>query len=245
VEEWPDGTLAARYSFLHALYQQLWHERVSPARLQHYHLQIGERKERAYGERVREIAVELAVHFEQGGVYRKAIHYLQQAGENAVRRSAYQEATSHFTKGLELLKTFPDTPTRAQQELLLLKTLGPALMAAKGYAAPDVAQAYTRARELCQQVGETPRLLPVLLGLETYYALRAQLQTARELGEQCLPLAQRMHDPPRLLQTHFGLEMALFHLGEFALAREHFEQSLALYHRQKHVPTAPCCRTPG
>jgi predicted ATPase/DNA-binding winged helix-turn-helix (wHTH) protein len=245
VAEWPDGTLAARYGFLHALYQQLWHERVSPAQLQHYHLQIGKRKEHAYGERVREIAVELAVHFEQGGVDRKAIHYLQQAGENAVRCSAYQEATSHFTKGLELLKTFPDTPTRTQQELLLLKTLGPALMAAKGYAAPDVAQAYTRARELCQQVRETPRLLSVLLGLETYYAIRAQLQTARELGEQCLPLAQRMHDLPRLLQTHFGLEMALFHLGEFALAREHFEQSVALYQRQKHGSHRTLLQDPG
>lgn len=150
------------------MHQQLWHERVSPTQLQHYHVQIGKRKERAYGARVGDIAVELAVHFEQGRDYRKAIPYLRQAGENAIRRSAYQEATNHFAKGLELLKTFPDTPARAHRELLLLKALGPALMAAKGYATPDVAQAYTRARELCQQVGETPRLLPVLLGLETY-----------------------------------------------------------------------------
>src|SRR5262249_33677757 len=65
IEEWPDGTLAARYSFLHAVYQQLWHERLTPTQLQHYHLRIGERKECAYGARVREIAIELAIHFEQ------------------------------------------------------------------------------------------------------------------------------------------------------------------------------------
>jgi predicted ATPase len=92
VEAWPDGTLAARYGFLHALYQQLWHERVTPTQLQHHHLQIGQRKERAYGEQVREIAAELAVHFEQGQDYNKAIHFLEQAAQTALRRSANQEA---------------------------------------------------------------------------------------------------------------------------------------------------------
>ena len=74
------------------------------------------------------------------------------------------EAISHLTKGLELLKTLPDTPERTQQELVLQTTLGLALMATQGLAAPEVEQAYARARELCQQVGETPQLFPVLLG---------------------------------------------------------------------------------
>src|SRR5215813_795163 len=108
VEAWPDGTLAARYSFLHALYQQLWHERVSPTQLQQFHHHIGQRKEQAYGARAPEIAAELAVHFEQGWNYRKAVHYLQHAGQNAMRRSAHQEAITHLTKGLALLMLLPD-----------------------------------------------------------------------------------------------------------------------------------------
>ena len=92
------------------------------------------------------------------------------------------EAISHLTKGLELLKTLPDTPERAQQELTLQITLGVPLMATKGFAAPEVERVYTRARELCQQVGETPQLFPVLWGLWAFYLVRAELQTARELG---------------------------------------------------------------
>ena len=65
------------------------------------------------------------------------------------------------------------------------------LMATKGFAAPEVEQAYTRARELCQQVGETPQLFPVLFGLWAFYLGRGELQTARELAEQLLSLAQR------------------------------------------------------
>ena len=79
-----------------------------------------------------------------------------------------RKQSAHLTTALELLKTLPDTPERVQQEITLQLT-GPALMATKGFAAPEVEQAYTRARELCRQVGETPQLFPVLLGLWVFY----------------------------------------------------------------------------
>ena len=123
----------------------------------------------------------------------KAVEYLHLAGQQAVQRSANAEAISHLTTALELLKTLPDTPERAQQELTLQIALGPALMATKGYAAPEVEKAYTRARELCQQVGETPQLFPVLWGLWAFYLVRAELQTARELGEQLLRSGPERH----------------------------------------------------
>jgi tetratricopeptide (TPR) repeat protein len=234
VEAWPDGTLAARYGFLHALYQQLWHERVSPTQLQHHHLQIGERKERAYGERVREIAAELVVHFEQGRDYRRAVQYLQLAGENAVRRSAYQEAIELHSRGLNLLQTLRDTPERAQQELTLQLALGAPLMATKGFAAPEARNVYARARELCQQAGETPQLFSVLRGLWEFYHIGAELQTARALAEQLLTLAHNVHDPALFLEAHSTLGMTLMPLGEWAPALKHCEQLLALYTPQQH-----------
>jgi predicted ATPase len=234
IEKWPDGTVAARYGFLHALYQQLWHERVSPTQLQYHHRQIGERKERAYGDKAQEIAPELAVHFEQGREYRKAVRYLQQAGQRAVRRSANVEAVAHLTKGLELLKTLPDTPERNQQELTLQIALGASLMVTKGYAAPEVEQAYTRARELCQQISEAPQLFPALWGLWIFYANRTEYKTARELGEQLLSLAQSGHDPALLLEAHTVLGITLFLLGEMVPAGGHLEQGIALYDPQQH-----------
>src|SRR5207244_588609 len=107
-------------------------------------------------------------------------------------------------------------------------------MATKGYAAPEVEKAYTRARELCQQVGETPQLFPVLFGLCTFYMVRGELQTARELGEQLLSLAQSVQDPALLSQAHALLGNALVWLGEFAAAREHLEQGIAFYDAQQH-----------
>src|SRR5215472_4159224 len=92
VSEWPDGTVATYYSFLHALYQEVLYDRVPAGQRSSLHKWIGEREEQAHGDRARTIAAELAVHFERGRDYRKAIRYLQQAGENALRRSANMEA---------------------------------------------------------------------------------------------------------------------------------------------------------
>ena len=113
-------------------------------------------------------------------------------------------------------------------------TLGPALLATKGQAAPEVLHAYTRARQLCQQVGETRQLFQVLRGLFYFYLHRVELRTARELGEQLLTLAQQVGDPTLRLEAHSALGSTLNYLGEFAAAQAHLVQGIALYDLQQH-----------
>jgi predicted ATPase len=151
------------------LYQQVLYERISASRRVRLHRQIGEREEQAYRERAREIAAELAVHFERGRDIQRAVQYLEQAGQNALRRNAHQEAIVHLTNGLGLLTTLPDTPAHIQQELRLQLTLGPSPMATKGQGAPEAEKVYLRARDLCEQMGESPQLFRVLSGLWAIY----------------------------------------------------------------------------
>jgi len=232
--EWPDGTVAAHYGFIHALYQEVLYDRVPTGRRIRLHKQIGEREEAGYGERAGEIATELAVHFERGRDAQRAVQYLRLAGENAEQRSAYQEAIAYLTKGLELLKTLPDTPEHTQQELALQTTLGSALIATTGWGAPEMEKAYARARELCQEMGETPQIFPVLIGLWIFYLARAEYKTAHELVEQLFSLVQRQQDISFLLEAHMALGCTLFYLGEFASARAHVEQGIVIYNPQQH-----------
>jgi predicted ATPase len=150
---------------------------------------IGQRKEAAYGESAREIAAELAIHFERGRDYRRAAWYRQQAGENALRCSAPQEAVAHLTKGLELLQTRPDGPESAQQELAVQTALGAALALTQGYGAADVEHAYSRALQLCERLKGAVQLFPVLWGLWVFYNARGALHTARGLAEQLFQAA--------------------------------------------------------
>jgi predicted ATPase len=155
--------------------------------------------------------------------------YWQRAGQQASERSAYLEAVSHLTTGIELLKTLSETPVRTQHALTLYIALGAVLQVTKGQAAPEVEQAYTQARALCQQVGETPELVPVLLGLWRYYNTRPQLHTARELGETLLRLAQHTHDPALAVVAHYALGVMRWWLGALPAARQHLEECIARY----------------
>jgi len=139
----------------------------------------------------------------------------------------------------ELLKVLPDMPERIQQEITMLLTVGTSVMATKGSAAPEVERVYARVHALCRQVGETPQLLPALIGLQLFREVQGDLQTARELAEQCLSLAQRAQDADSLLWANFALGQTLFQFGDLGSARAHLEQGLAFYDPQKHF--SPAC----
>ena len=107
-------------------------------------------------------------------------------------------------------------------------------MGIKGVSAPEVEQVYTRARELCREVGETPQLFQVLQGLSAFYALRGKLETLRDLVEQRLNLARRQQAPDLLLPAHIVLGHTLLALGEVASARVHLEQGMARSSPEPH-----------
>jgi predicted ATPase len=111
--------------------------------------------------------------------------------------------------------------------LSLLVALGAALQMAKGLAAPEVERAYTQAYAWCQQVGETPALVPVLLGLWRFYLARSQLHTTRELGDTLLRLAQRAEDRALAVLAHYALGVTSFWLGALPAARMHLTEGIA------------------
>jgi predicted ATPase len=171
----------------------------------------------------------VAQHYTTAGCAAQAVHYWQRAGQQASARSAYLEAVSHLTTAIELLKTLPETPDHTQQALTLHLALGAALQIAKGLAGPEVEHAYTQAYALCQRLGETPELVPVLFGLWRFYHAQSQFQTARELGETLLRLAQRAHDPTLAVIAHYALGATGLYLGALPAARLHLEEGIARY----------------
>jgi predicted ATPase len=228
----------ATYIFKHALVQDAAYQSLLKSTRQKYHQRIAQVLEEQFPETAITQPALLAHHYTVAGLTEQAIPYWQRAGQQASDRSANLEAVSHFTTGIELLQTLPETPEHTQHTLTLHIALGAALQIAKGIAAPEVEHAYTQARTLCQQVGETPELVPVLLGLWRFYVTRAQYQTAREIGETLLHLAQRTDDPALAVIAHYALGFTWFCLGALPAARQHLEEASARY-------TPDQCRAPG
>ena len=232
----PAGAAAAgdAIRFKHALIQDAAYASLLRSTRQRVHQQIVQLCETRFPEVVATQPEVVARHCTAAGQDEAAIRYWQRAGQRALQGSAHAEAIAHLTQGLAVLTTLPETPARLQQELDLQVALGPALLATKGHAAPEVERAYARARELCAQLGDTPQLFPVLRGLMLYYLNRGDLQTATQLGEQLLRLAQAQPDPAPRLLAHYQLGQVLFYRGEPAAARTHHTQALALYDPQAH-----------
>ena len=152
----------AQYQFKHALIQDTAYQSLLKRTRQQYHQQIAQVLEQQFTEVTATQPELLAQHYTEAGLTEQAIGYWQQAGQRASDRSAYQEAISHVTTGLSLLQTLPETLARQQQELALQLALGTATLTVRGYAAPEVEAAYTRARVLCQKLGDTQDVFPVL-----------------------------------------------------------------------------------
>ena len=224
----------AQYLFKHALIQDTAYNSLLKSRRQQLHQQVAQVLEQQFSEMVETQPELVAHHYTEAGLSAQAIPYWQKAGQRALRRSANAEAIGHLTKGLESLLTLPDTPERAQQELVLQTTLGPALQMIKGWASSEAQQAYTRARALCQQIGDTPEIFPTLWGIWLFYAAGGALSQAREIEDDLLQLAEHQGDSDLLLQAYHAAWGSRTWLGEFTDARDLVERGLALYRPEQH-----------
>ena len=245
-----------RYTFRHPLLRETAYQSLLRSRRQQYHQQIAEVLQGGGGFQSELVAH----HYTEAGLPEKAIDYWHRAGQRALERSANVEGIRHITQGLaELEKLSTNASTReleatAQRELELQTILGSALIATKGYAAPEVEVAYTRARELLETLeSKEPTLerdadssldrikdlrFPVLFGLWLSHLVRGRFLSARELGEQCFVIAKQAGAPAFEVEAHRALGSTLYYLSEFKDALAHLEAGIELYQPQHHpVPT--------
>src|SRR5262249_28232164 len=122
----------ARYIFKHALIQDAAYASLLKSTRQQVHQQIAQVFEACFPALVETQPELLAQHYTAAGCHAQAVIYWQRAGQQASDRSAYLEAVSHLTTGIELLKTLSATPARTQHAVTLHIALGAALQNAKG-----------------------------------------------------------------------------------------------------------------
>ncbi len=225
----------SEYIFKHALTQDVAYGTVLQEQRKVLHERTGQAIEQIHKDQLDEHYSELAHHYQRSGNAEKAIEYLQKAGQQAVQRSAHEEAIASLTTAIALLKDLPGLSSRhAQVELTLQLSLAPPFVATHGYSAPEVEKIYARAYELSQQQGSTPELFRALYGLWFASSLRGELQTAKELAEQFFNRVQPARDSGLLMLAHRAMGNTLFWRGEFSFAQSHSAQGVELYNPLDH-----------
>jgi predicted ATPase len=226
------GTLPrARFVFKHAMVQEAAYESLLKSKRRLLHASVADVLESESVEAEPEL---LAHHFSEARRYESAAMYWLRAGKRALKRSANVEAVMHLRKGLDLMPQLPESANVDLYELEMQLALGPALMAIKGYSAPEIEPVYARARELCRQVGQPFQLFAATWGLWLYYQQGGQLKQARELTEEVLAVAEQQDDPALLLQAHHAAWATFHRLGELLVCRHHAEQGVMLYDVEQH-----------
>jgi predicted ATPase len=138
------------------------------------------------------------------------------------------EAVAHFSAGLTLIRTLPATQGLLEEELALCLAIGGPLIATRGYAAPDVERTYSRAWALCDQLGRSAELFPVLRGLWHYHLVRGELRLAHDLSARLVARAEEQGEPLRRALARRALGTSLFSLGRFADAAAALDEGIAI-----------------
>ncbi len=226
------------YSFRHVLMQEAIYHNCLHRRRRILHLGVAQAIERLYSERLEEHFEQLAYHYEKSGNSLKAIDYLEKAGEKATLHFANEAAITSFSKGLELLRSLPETKERHQRELGFLTALGVPLVHVRGHADEQVLEVYTRARDLCQKIGDTSRLFDVLLGLRRYELSCGHLSQAIHLDHQMLALGENHNNSAECARASMMLSELEYYIADFGTILVHSRQGLSLckdYNASTHI----------
>jgi tetratricopeptide (TPR) repeat protein len=219
----------AEYTFKHALVRDAAYSTLLLSRRQQLHDQISGKLEALFPEIVRKQPEVLARHCAEASLTEKAVGYFLKAAQQSMARSALSEAEAQIRQGLELVAALPVSTEAKQLELELQMLSGPVLFATAGYAAPAVAVAHERARQLCEELDRPHDLAVLISGQCVHHVLAGELTSAAKESDVVLQLAQTKHDPELEFLGYSVSTIAWFHIGDFTTAKRDAERALKLY----------------
>jgi DNA-binding winged helix-turn-helix (wHTH) protein/tetratricopeptide (TPR) repeat protein len=227
-ESWPDGTIQPHYRFVHALYRDAALARIPSATRRLWHQRVAEDLEAAHGENSETIAAELAVHFEEAQVIRKAVRYHCLAGERAMRQFGRAEALAQFNRARALIAQLPPSDEWERTELAILKQVRLSILAVLGSRTPLLEQTFTRTAELARKFGDDPGLLGALLDLQRSYLLRGELVKVEHREGEVTEVLSRLADPVATAEATLLSSGARLFRGQIATAQRSLTEASAV-----------------
>jgi tetratricopeptide (TPR) repeat protein len=221
------------FTFKHALVRDVAYESLLLARRREWHERIARALEKDFGEIAAREPDLLAYHFGEAGLLVPASDYRMRAGDQAVSRSAYPEATAHFSAGLKLAEALPP-PEGMRRQLDFLLRLGAASAVLYGLRSVEAEDAYTRANEIGERLDDTDGLFQAKWGLWLNANLRRKTAMARDRAGELVTLAQNSGDEELLLEAYHCRWSTAFFRGDVAPALEDGRHGIELYDMDRH-----------
>ena len=219
----PDAT----YVFKHALVQDAAYQSLLKSRRQILHQRIAESLTKRFPNRAAEEPSLVAHHFTKAGMPDAAIEWWERSGSQAMRRFANSEAVVSFGNALGIIPGVPSGAARDERELALRLAIGPALLAARGYASTEVERNYQEAETLADRLGDREAVFTSARGLWHYFYDRGELEQALTLAERLMAIGELDGSVERMSFALRAVGSTLMSKGDFAGALHAFDRCIA------------------
>jgi DNA-binding SARP family transcriptional activator/DNA-binding XRE family transcriptional regulator len=226
------------FDFTHDKLREVTYLEISAPKRRLIHRNVAYALQNLHGENLEPVSGQLAAHFESAGLVQQALPYYEKAVIWAQNICAHTEAIRLLRKALILLETLPPGRERDEQELAFQTYMGISMVSSKGYGAPEVWKACSRAQELCDQL-KRPLSSPILRTLAIAHLSRTEFDQALVIGNQLLERAEQGQDNVLLVEAHYVLGVTLSWQAAYHKSNWHLDQALSLYDpAQAHVHIA-------
>jgi class 3 adenylate cyclase/tetratricopeptide (TPR) repeat protein len=225
--------LERSFSFKHALVRDAAYESLLLARRREWHGRIANALETQFADIAASEPDLLAHHFGEAGLAARACDYRMRAGDQALSRSAYPEAIAHFSAGLKLAETL-SPPDGMRRQLDFLLKLGGASVVLRGLHSSEMEDAYSRAAEIAEKLGDGTSLFQAKWGLWINANLRRKTALARGRAAELVTLAQNSDNDELLLEGHHCQWSTAFFQGDVMAGVNSCRIGIELYDISRH-----------
>jgi class 3 adenylate cyclase/tetratricopeptide (TPR) repeat protein len=218
--------LEALFQFSHELIRQVVLDDLSAARRQRFHLKVADAIEGLNDGSLEDKINDLAYHLWHAGAAAdraRTIECLMRAANRAQEQSAYETALSHLSNALERLRELAPSAARDEQELAVYLKYLRAVRLTDRWTTTEAGVIYTRARELCERSGQSPKMLEILQGSANFHLGRGELMLAQDYAQRILEISRSSSQNDSASSGHFILGHALCCLGDLVSAHSHLE----------------------
>jgi class 3 adenylate cyclase/predicted ATPase len=229
----------ALYTFKHVMIQNAAHDSLLNSERRRLHAQIAQVLAEMYPEKAEREPELLAYHLTESGQSEPAARFWLKAGKKSAITGANLEAIGHLRRGLDVVQGNARMPDPGQMELEQRIALGTALIAAKGYAAQEVDENYTRALSLGRELGDEQKVFTATRGLWVSHFIRGDLTRAHDLSVELMKFARRergmsTEQTVYLTEAHRSIAMTTLYRGRFLVAHHHLQRCVGLYKPDLH-----------
>jgi predicted ATPase len=235
-EELPDGSLATRYRFAHALYQNTLYEDLLTKRRILLHRQAGETLARCYRGQTARIAAVLAAHFESGREFAKAIDSLIEAAGVAMGRYANAAAEAYYSHALLLSEKLAAEEQSARRGALYNKRGAVRILLARY---PEAVQDFAEVLGLARSLKDLALECTALNGVAHAHFWTHRLDQLGICAEKAMRLADQIGDPSLQAEARVNLARKYQGTGDLETAITLYDEGIEIARRSgRHAAVA-------